>query len=122
MPNGEEVPRPCSFLPYLFADIVVRTPQQLHEERHSAGIHHSLGLVRSATGNVGQGPGRLELKHCVVGVAKELNQPAEEQVCIICFLLSIQIQGGVGNLGKMPRLIITSIGGFRSLLRIFLAD
>ena len=122
MPNGEEVPRPCSFLPYLFADIVVRTPQQLHEERHSTGVHHSLGLVRSAAGNVGQGPGRLELKHRVVGVAKELNQPAEEQVCINCFLLSIQIQGGVGNLGKMPRLIITSIGGFRSLLSIFLAD
>ena len=94
MPNGEEVPRPCSFLPYLFADIVVRTPQQLHEERHSAGIHHSLGLVRSAAGNVGQGPGRLELKHCVVGVAKELNQPAEEQVCIIGFLFRFKLRQG----------------------------
>ena len=27
---------------HLLADIVVRTPQQLHEMGHSAGVHHSL--------------------------------------------------------------------------------
>ena len=26
----------------MLADIVVRTPQQLHEMGHSAGVHHSL--------------------------------------------------------------------------------
>ena len=27
---------------HLLADIVVRTPQQLHKMGHSAGVHHSL--------------------------------------------------------------------------------
>ena len=51
-------------------------------------------------------------------MAKELNQPAEGQGCNN-YIKSTKEQG---YLGRMPRLIITSMGGFLSLLRIFLAD
>ena len=33
-----------------------------------------------------------------------------------------EVEQEEGHLGRMPRLIMTSIGGFLSLLRIFLAD
>ena len=54
---------------------MVGTPEQLHKERHRAGINDSLGLVGGAAGNVGESPGGLELEHGVVGVAEELDQP-----------------------------------------------
>merc|ERR1719412_3016294 len=62
----------------LLADIVVRTPQQLHEVGHSAGVHHSLSLIRSSAGDVSQRPGGLELQHRVVAVAEELDQPGQD--------------------------------------------
>ena len=37
-----------------------------------------LGLIRSSAGDVGQGPGGLELQHRVVAVAEELDQPDGE--------------------------------------------
>ena len=43
------------------------------------------------------------------------------QTCTLCLGLNPHNKKRV-NLGKIPRLIITSMGGFRSLLRIFLAD
>ena len=43
----------------LLADILVRASEQLHEVRDSSTVHNSLGLVRGARGNVGQGPGSL---------------------------------------------------------------
>ena len=54
---------------------MVGTPEQLHKERHRAGVDDSLGLVGGAAGNVGESPGGLELEHGVVGVAEELDQP-----------------------------------------------
>ena len=42
----------------LLADILVRASEQLHEVRDSSTVHNSLGLVRGARGNVGQGPPR----------------------------------------------------------------
>ena len=47
------------------------------------------------------------------------------QTCSLCLGLNPHNQNQNQkrvNLGKIPRLIITSMGGFRSLLRIFLAD
>ena len=41
-----------------------------------------LSLIRIAAGDVGQRPGRLELQHSVVAVAKELDQPDEEDEAI----------------------------------------
>ena len=43
----------------LLADILVRASEQLHEVKDSSTVHNSLGLVRGARGNVGQGPGSL---------------------------------------------------------------
>ena len=46
----------------LLAHVLVRRVEELQEEGDGAGGHHGLGLLAGAGGDVGEGPGRLELQ------------------------------------------------------------
>ena len=70
-----------AFVPYcLFLDVLVAGGEQLYEDGHRARVDHYPGLVRVAAGDVGQGPGSLELEGALVSAAaavasEKLHEP-----------------------------------------------
>lgn len=58
----------------LLADVGVRGHHQADEGGDGSSVHHCGGLVRIARGDVGQGPGRLELYGRTLSQAQEVDK------------------------------------------------
>ena len=79
VPHGGPVTGDVAQGPHgLLLHIVVGAAQELDEMWNSTAVDHGLGLVRGPGGDVGQGPGGLELQGWVVEGGQELHQPRHD--------------------------------------------
>jgi hypothetical protein len=58
----------------LFLNVFGRRREKLDENRDGTGVDDHPRLSGGSAGDVGQGPGGLELQRCVVGRAEELDE------------------------------------------------